>query len=72
MKRGENMSEVIKKFALPLVVLGFYPLAKMLGELTINVPTYGPDVDVSLGFIEILWAIAFAVSMLASYKEFKK
>lgn len=44
----------------------------MLGELTINVPTYGPDVDVSLGFIEILWAIAFAVSMLASYKEFKK
>jgi len=33
---GEKMCEKVKKFALPLVVLGFYQLAK-LGELTINV-----------------------------------
>ncbi len=58
------MSEAIKKLALPLVVLGFYPLVKVLGEMI-----GGPDIPTWLLF---LWTIAFAVSMLVSYKEFKK
>jgi hypothetical protein len=72
MKRGEKMYEVIKKLALPLVVLGFYPIVKLLSEITVNLPRPGPDVDVTLKILEFLWAIALAVSMVIFYKEVKK
>jgi hypothetical protein len=58
------MSEVLKKIVLPLTVLGFYPVVKLLSEMTINLPTSGRDIDVSLKVLEFLWAIILAVAML--------
>jgi hypothetical protein len=66
------MSEVLKKIALPFVVLGFYPLVKLLSETTINLSTYGPDIDVSLKVLEFLWAIILAVAMLHFYRKVMK
>jgi len=54
----------IKKIAFPLVVLGFYPLLKLLSEITVNLPTPGTDIDVTLKFLEYLWAIIFAGAMV--------
>ncbi|HID43990.1 MAG TPA: hypothetical protein EYP30_09530 [Archaeoglobaceae archaeon] len=60
---------MIKKIALPLTILGFYPLIRLLSNLTINVPAYGPDIDVKLTILEFLWAICLAVSMLEFYRK---
>ncbi|RLI76176.1 hypothetical protein DRO97_01485 [Archaeoglobales archaeon] len=62
------MSE-LSKIALPLVVLGFYPLVKLLSNLTINVPAHGPDIDVKLTILEFLWAFTLAISMLQFYRK---
>ncbi len=66
------MSEALKKIALPLVVLGFYPLVKLLSETTINLPTSGRDIDVSLKILEFLWAVILAVAMLHFYRKVMK
>ncbi len=66
------MSEVLKKIALPLVVLGFYPLIKLLSETTINLPALGLDIDVSLKVLEFLWAIILAIAMLHFYRNVMK
>lgn len=42
------MSEDLKKIALPLLLLGFYPLVKLLSEITINLPVPGKDINCSL------------------------
>ena len=66
------MSEDLKKIALPLLLLGFYPLVKLLSEMTINLPRYGLDINVSLKIIEYLWAIGLAVVMLSFYRKVMK
>lgn len=66
------MSEELKKIALPLVMLGFYPLVKLLSEITINLPRPRLDIDVSLKIIEYLWAIGLAVIMLRFYRKAMK
>lgn len=66
------MSEDLKKIALPLVMLGFYPLVKLLSEITINLPVPGLDIDISLKIIEYLWAIGLAVVMLRFYRKVTK
>lgn len=66
------MSEELKKIALPLVMLGFYPLVKLLSEIAINLPRSGLDIDVSLKIIEYLWAIGLAVVMLRFYRKVMK
>ncbi len=66
------MAEDIKKIALPLVILGFYPLIKLLSEITINLPRPGLDIHVSLKFIEYLWAIGLAVVMVRFYRKVMK
>ncbi len=58
------MVEVTGKLALPLVVLGFYPMVKIIGEMM-----GGPDIPI---FLMFLWSLALAASMLIFYKEFKK
>lgn len=66
------MTEDLKKIALPLVMLGFYPLVKLLSEITINLPRPGIDIHVSLKIIEYLWAIGLAVVMLSFYRKVMK
>jgi hypothetical protein len=66
------MSEMLKKIGLPLVVLGFYPLVKLLSEMTINLPTSGLDIDVSLKIFEYVWAISLAIVMLHFYRKVMK
>lgn len=66
------MTEDLKKTALPLLLLGFYPLVKLLSEITINLPRSGMDIDVSLKVIEYLWAIGLAVVMLRFYRKVMK
>jgi len=66
------MTEDVKKIALPLLLLGFYPLVKLLSELTINLPRSGLDINVSLKIIEYLWAIGLAVVMLSFYRKVMK
>lgn len=66
------MSEVIKKIAFPLLMIGFYPLIKLISTLTINMPMPGSDVDVSLKFLEYLWAISIAVTVSVFYYKSKK
>jgi len=66
------MTEDLKKIALPLLLLGFYPLVKLLSEITINLPRYGLDINVSLKIIEYLWAIGLAVVMLSFYRKVMK
>jgi len=66
------MSEDLKKIALPLVMLGFYPLVKLLSEIAINLPRPGLDIDVSLKIIEYLWTIGLAVIMLRFYRKVMK
>ncbi len=66
------MSEYLKKIALPLLLLGFYPLVKLLSEITINMPRPGMDIDISLKIIEYLWAIGFAAVMLHFYRKVMK
>ncbi len=66
------MSKELKMIALPLVMLGFYPLVKLLSEITINLPRPGMDIDVSLKIIEYLWAIGLAVVMLRFYRTVMK
>jgi len=66
------MTEDFKKIALPLVMLGFYPLVKLLSEITINLPRSGLDIDVSLKIIEYLWAIGLALVMLRFYRKVMK
>lgn len=58
------MTEMTRKLVLPLVVLGFYPIAKILGEMI-----GGPDIPLLLLF---LWSLTLAASMLIFYNEFKK
>jgi|GEM_PF-2382675 hypothetical protein len=59
----------MKQIALPLTILGFYPLVRLLSNLTINVPAYGPDIDVKLTVLEFLWAFILAASMLNFYRK---
>ncbi len=66
------MSEDLKKIALPLLLLGFYPLVKLLSEITINLPRPEMDIDVSLKIIEYLWAIGLAVVMFRFYRKVMK
>jgi len=66
------MSEDLKKIALPLVMLGFYPLVKLLSEIAINLPRPGLDIDVSLKIIEYLWAIGLAAVVLRFYRKVTK
>ncbi len=66
------MPEELKKIALPLVMLGFYPLIKLLSEITINLPRSGIDIHISLKFIEYLWAISLAVVMARFYRKVMK
>lgn len=66
------MSKELKMIALPLVMLGFYPLVRLLSEITINLPRSGMDIDVSLKIIEYLWAIGLAVVMLRFYRKVMK
>lgn len=66
------MSEDLKKIALPLVMLGFYPLVKLLSEITINLPGPGLDIGMSLKIIEYLWAIGLAVVMIRFYRKVMK
>ncbi len=66
------MTEELKKIALPLLLLGFYPLVKLLSEITINLPRPGMDIDVSPKIIGYLWAIGLAVVMLRFYRKVMK
>ncbi len=66
------MSGDLKKIALPLVMLGFFPLAKSLSKITINLPRPGIDFHVSLKVIEYLWAIGLAVVMVRFYRKVMK
>jgi len=59
----------MKQIALPLTILGFYPLVRLLSNLTVNVPAYGPDIDVKLTILEFLWASCLAISMLNFYRK---
>jgi hypothetical protein len=66
------MSEELKKIALPLMMLGFYPLVKLLSEITINLPRPGIAIHLSLKIIEYLWAIGLALVMLRFYRKVMK
>lgn len=57
---------------MPLLLLGFYPLVKLLSEITINLPRPEMDIDVSLKIIEYLWAIGLAVVMFRFYRKVMK
>lgn len=61
----------MKHIALPLTILGFYPLVRLLSNLTVNIPVYGPDIDVKLTIIEFLWSFVLAVSMLNFYRKIR-
>lgn len=63
------MAEDLKKIALPLLLLGFYPLVKLLSEITIDLPRPGIDIHVSIKIIEYLWAISLAVVMARFYRK---
>ncbi len=69
---GIQMSEDLKKIALPLLLLGFYPLVKLLSEITINLPRPGIDIHISLKIFEYLWAISLALAMLYFYRNVMK
>jgi hypothetical protein len=57
------MESVLRKLALPIVVLGFYPLAAFLGDTLES-----PDIAWLVGF---LWALVFALSFIISYRKIK-
>lgn len=58
------MKEFFAKIAPPIVVLGFYPLIKQLGNFW-----GGPDIPQLLLF---LWNLALALSVLKMYRNLKE
>jgi len=66
------MSDLTKNIALPLLVLGFYPLIKIISTLSINIPISGSDADISLKFLEYLWAIIMATTVSVFYYRSRK
>jgi len=57
------MSDAIRKLALPIVVLGFYPLADFLAA-----SLGGPDLSQLIWFV---WSLALALSFVLSYRKMK-
>jgi len=71
------MSQLMEELALPLLFLGFYPLIRLLSDAATEL---SQEVIAGLGIsgfvifllpkiLEFLWAIAFALSMMAFYRS---
>ena len=55
------MSDAIRKLALPIVVLGFYPLTDLIANAL-----GGPDLSWLVWFA---WSLALALSFVLSYRK---